>query len=140
MGSPRAVLSPRRARLELSTEALFAAMSLAMVALNLKGRPSLALSLVVLVSAIAALLYYLRLRPRRTKTVSSRSEAASTSAPRRGVSKERVRFVALMYVAALIGGGGLTALGLDDTVLGVGLVLVSIGLLAGASRLPWPSE
>jgi hypothetical protein len=36
MTSPRAV-SPRRARLELSTEAVFGAMSLATVALNLKA-------------------------------------------------------------------------------------------------------
>jgi hypothetical protein len=139
MSSPPAA-SPRVARLELSMEAVFAAMSLAMVVLNLKGRPSLALSLVVLVSALGGLLYYLRLRPRRTKNVSLCSESASTNASRRGFSKERFRFVALMYVAALVGGGGLTALGRADAVLGVGLVLVSIGLLAGASRLPWPFE
>jgi hypothetical protein len=133
MSSPRAV-SPRLARLELSSEVVFAAMLIATVALNLKGRPSLALSLVVLVSAAGGLLYCLRLRPRRTKNVSVTSEPAS----RRGFSKEPFRLVALMYAAGLVGGGGLTALGLDDTVLGVGFVLVSIGLLAGASRLPWP--
>jgi hypothetical protein len=65
-------------------EAVFAAMSLALVALNLKGRPSLALSLVVLVSAVGGLLYYLRLRPRRTKNLSLSSESASSSASRRG--------------------------------------------------------
>jgi hypothetical protein len=129
--SSRCAVSPRVARLELATAAVFAAMSLAMVGLNLEGRPSLALSLVVLVSSVGGLLYYyLRLRPRRTRNVSSR----------RGFSKERLRVVALMYMAALVGGGGLTALGLDDTVLGVGLVLASIGLLAGASRSPWPFE
>ena len=137
MSSPPAV-SPRLARLELFSAVVFAAMSLAMVALNLKGRPSLALSLVLFVAAAGGLLYYLRLRPRRTKNLSMTSEPASTSASGRGFSKERFRLVALMYGAALAGGVGLTALGLDDTVLGVGLVLVSIGLLAGASRLPWP--
>jgi hypothetical protein len=45
-----------------------------------------------------------------------------------------------MFLATLTSGGGLTALGLGDTVVGVAFVVVSAGLLAVIWRVPWPLE
>jgi hypothetical protein len=98
------------------------------------------LSLLVLLFAAGGLFYSVRLRPRRPTDSRLSAEPASTSSSGRGFSKEQLRFIALMYMAALAGGGGLTALGLDDTVLGVALMLMTSGLLAVASRLRWPFE
>jgi len=118
-------------------------MVLAKIALTLEGRPSLALDLLTLVGCVGGLFYYWRLRPRWAIESPVKLAGMPASPPFRSsvrFSRKRSRLVACMFLATLTGGGGLTALGLGDTLLGAAFVVVSGGLLAVLWRVPWPLE
>jgi hypothetical protein len=127
-------------RFEESAQVLLLAMVLAKIALSLEGRPSVALSALVLVLCVGGLLYYRRLRPRWATKWPIKLAGTPSGRSVHGFSKDRSRLVACMFLAAVTGGGGLTALGLDDIAVGVALGVLSAGLLAVAWRLPWPFE
>jgi hypothetical protein len=138
------VASPQRVqRLEGSAQVVLLAMVLAKIALTLARRPSLALDLLTLVGCVGGLSCYWRLRPRWTIESPVKLAGMPASPPFRSsvrFSRERSRLVACIFLATLSGGGGLTALGLGDTLVGVAFAVVAGGLLAVVWRVPWPLE
>lgn len=134
MRHSRVMPSESARRLEESAQVVLVAMVLAKLALTLDGRPSLVLSLLVLVESVGGLFYYWRVRPRWAAKSASKSTMPSISAS----SRERFRLVACMSLAALTGAGALTALGLDSTIVGAVLVVITGGLLALMWSVPWP--